>query len=287
MVTWENYEEYMMMAADGELGETELQALQAFVAQHPELKQELAAYMATRLVPDAELVYENKEALMKKGGGGTMSLRNLWVYGAAAAVILMVAITITKQKRNEEGPLPVAHNQTATPAPTTPDSAEELHSNPVNPVTIENVAANKQPVKEEKKTPVIKKPATPAPAQNEYIAKQNPKPAENKTLPKPQSLQPVQEQEAEPQIAVQEPAYTAPVIEKPAKEEMIASANTGKGPKEELPGWLPIREDKKEGAAIIANAVNEKLEKVKKLKDNFKNTDIAFRIGEREFIVKL
>lgn len=287
MVTWENYEEYMMMAADGELGETELQALHAFVAQHPELKQELAAYMATQLVPDTELVYENKESLMKRGGGRTMSLRNLWVSGAAAAVILMVAITITKQKRNEEGPLPVAHNQTATPAPAVPDSAEELHSNPVNPVTIENVATNKQPVKEEKKTPVIKKPATPAPAQNEYIAKQNPKPAENKALPTPQPLQPVQEQEAEAQIAVQEPAYTMPVIEKPAKEEMIASANTGKGPKEELPGWLPIREDKKEGAAIIANAVNEKLEKVKKLKDNFKNTDIAFRIGEREFIVKL
>ena len=52
MITWENYEEYIMMHADGELTPAEENALMAFVNEHPELKKELAAYELTRMTPD-------------------------------------------------------------------------------------------------------------------------------------------------------------------------------------------------------------------------------------------
>jgi len=55
MVNLENYEEYMMMYADGELNEAETKALMDFVDANPELAKELEAYSATKLVPDTEL----------------------------------------------------------------------------------------------------------------------------------------------------------------------------------------------------------------------------------------
>src|SRR5690349_9629178 len=142
MVTWENYEEYMLLEADGELDEAGQKELHAFVAKHPELKKELAAYMATRLQPDTELVFTNKDTLLKKGGSSrTISMRSLWTYGAAAAVLLLVAVTIIKQGSKETS-MPVAHEHATTPAIEPKDSIEELHSKPANPVTIENIANN-------------------------------------------------------------------------------------------------------------------------------------------------
>ena len=38
MVNLENYEEYMLLEADGELTESEQKALHAFIERHPELK---------------------------------------------------------------------------------------------------------------------------------------------------------------------------------------------------------------------------------------------------------
>ena len=74
MVNLENYEEYMMMYADGELNEAETKALMDFVAANPGLAKELEAYSATKLVPDTTMVYANKDQLMKAppAGGRTI-----------------------------------------------------------------------------------------------------------------------------------------------------------------------------------------------------------------------
>ena len=81
MVNLENYEEYMMMYADGELNEAETKALMDFVAANPELAKELEAYSATKLVPDTTMVYANKDQLMKAPpeGGRTIGRRTWWM----------------------------------------------------------------------------------------------------------------------------------------------------------------------------------------------------------------
>jgi hypothetical protein len=48
---------------------------------------------------------------------------------------------------------------------------------------------------------------------------------------------------------------------------------------------LPISKNKKEGASMIASAVTKRVENVT---DNLKDTDIKFKIGNKEiFVVKL
>ena len=51
MISLENYEEYMILHADGELQPAEEQELMAFLDAHPELKAEMTAYDLTRLSP--------------------------------------------------------------------------------------------------------------------------------------------------------------------------------------------------------------------------------------------
>lgn len=65
MITWDNYEEYMMMHADGELKPAEEQALMNFVFEHPELQNELVAYTMTKMTPDNTLTYTQKATLTK------------------------------------------------------------------------------------------------------------------------------------------------------------------------------------------------------------------------------
>jgi anti-sigma factor RsiW len=66
MVTIENYEEYLMMAADGELDGAEQIALNKFLRLHPSLAAEVEAWDTMRLQPDESVVYEAKESLLKK-----------------------------------------------------------------------------------------------------------------------------------------------------------------------------------------------------------------------------
>jgi len=65
MITWDNYEEYMMMHADGELKPAEEQELMNFVFQHPELQNEMVAYTMTKMIPDTSLTYTQKATLTK------------------------------------------------------------------------------------------------------------------------------------------------------------------------------------------------------------------------------
>ena len=65
MITWDNYEEYMMMHADDELKPVEEQELMNFVFQHPELQNEMAAFTMTKMIPDTTLIYTQKATLTK------------------------------------------------------------------------------------------------------------------------------------------------------------------------------------------------------------------------------
>ncbi|MBN8672228.1 MAG: hypothetical protein J0L80_16205 [Chitinophagales bacterium] len=287
MVNLENYEEYMMMYADGELNEAETKALMDFVAANPELAKELEAYSATKLVPDTTMVYANKDQLMKAppAGGRTIGMRTWWMYAAAAAVLLFTVTIMRQGGDTADSPVVVSNTPATTqPVSTQPtqtsvieyntekdSNREELHSNPIGPVTHENNIANTKSKKQKVKTVIEEQPK-----EEIRIAK------EEKTIPAPQ--QPAYKPENEPvqQVIAQQ-------TEKPNKaeeaNEPIEELNQPQKQRRRLIDLLPISKNKREGASMIASAVTKRVENVT---DNLKDTDIKFKIGNKEiFVVKL
>lgn len=291
MVNLENYEEYMMMYADGELNEAETKALMDFVDANPELRKELEAYAATKLLPDTAMVYANKEQLMKTppAGGRTIGMRTWWMYAAAAAVLLF-AVTIFRQGNDTtDSPVVATTDMPATNTQTTPTTipvinnnkqkeatTEELHSNPTGPVNHENnLASSKSGAESRKLRDDSRKPKTII--EEIKIAK------EEKTVLAPQPVYKPEEAPAKELIAQQteKPNSTEPIASAPTEE----ISNEPQKQKRRLLDILPISKQKREGASMIANAVTKRVEKVT---DNFKDTDVTFKIGNKEiFVVKL
>lgn len=59
-----NYEEYFILYTDNELSSEERGAVENFVAENPDLKAELDMLLNTRLLPDEELTFPNKQSLI-------------------------------------------------------------------------------------------------------------------------------------------------------------------------------------------------------------------------------
>lgn len=285
MVTWENYEEYMLLYADNELNEAELKALMAFVEEHPELKKELNAYAATKLIPDEGLVFENKDILLKKGGSNSIALNRWYYYAAAAAILFFAVFIIDRKEASNDNATPIVKTESKTIQPVTGDSAgKDLHSIPVNPVATETTIADNKPVKKE----TIKQPApvkkaleapTPLPQKpkDTYVAQETPKKQET-PIASPVESKPILAQNNQPDIKTETPLVAS------EQNETATTTNERKG----FLAWLPIRKEKKEGVTALADAVNDKLEKVKKLKNNLKDADVTVKIGKTElFVVRL
>ncbi len=99
MIGWENYEEYMMMHADGELQPAEKQELMDFVAAHPDLKAELRAFSLTHLSPDETIVYAGKDLLLKPEPSRRIIAFPQWRrYAIAAGVALLVSLSFYKYR---------------------------------------------------------------------------------------------------------------------------------------------------------------------------------------------
>lgn len=60
-----NYESYLLSYVDNELSGEEKAALEAFLQQHPAIRQELELLQSIRLTPDEEVVFEQKQSLYR------------------------------------------------------------------------------------------------------------------------------------------------------------------------------------------------------------------------------
>ncbi len=99
MIGWDNYEEYMMMHADGELEPAEERELMEFVSAHPELKAELKAYSLTRLSPDETVVYTGKDSLLRtEPAKRVIAFPQWWRYAIAAGVALLLSLSFYKYR---------------------------------------------------------------------------------------------------------------------------------------------------------------------------------------------
>lgn len=63
-----NYETYFLLLVDGELSNEEQVAVDRFVAENPDLAEELSLLKCTQLQPEETIVFKDKEALLKKEG---------------------------------------------------------------------------------------------------------------------------------------------------------------------------------------------------------------------------
>ncbi|MCB0695785.1 MAG: hypothetical protein KDC07_00390 [Chitinophagaceae bacterium] len=290
MVNMTNYEEYMLLYADGELNHEDEQALLAFVAQHPELQAELKAYAATRLQPDTTIVFEGKEDLMKdEPRKGAIWLNGWKTYAAAASVILFIAlfaINHSGEKQTTEQPVTI---QELTPPKTTADTppekaiaqqettveehtlpAKEVHSTkPVDAVAVET----KQ--KTQAQAPVETEPVQQQPRAKpeEKVAVERVQPAVETEKKQPETVIVKTEARGQDEHIKEEPAEEIIAVSEPKKKNRFIASVLGSKPQ--------IFNE-------IETVVNDKVVIAKNVKDQLKDTDVTFRIGKKElFTVRL
>lgn len=101
MVTIDNYEEYLMMAADGELDAAGEAQLKAFLQQHPDLAAEAESWTSLRLQPDTAVVYEEKESLLRHQ---PKKIALGWRIPLAAAASVALALVLLTRGSHQDVP---------------------------------------------------------------------------------------------------------------------------------------------------------------------------------------
>lgn len=282
MVTWENYEEYMLLNADGELNEAEQVSLQAFIALNPELQKEYELYNAVRFTPDSTQVYQQKEMLLKEEPQKkAIAFKGWWAYSAAAGIAALIGIWALKQPAQQSI---VVHNtpNKVAPAIVTPTPAvqeqKELHSSPVKTIAIENNNKQHQPLTiaktKKSKNPEQNNTAKITQPVMEPVVVQ-PQPAPETIAQAPVTETPVQQEDPvivpapQPEIQPEQPK-TIETKTRRAAIDVLALLN---------------RDEAQEGLSEIKGVVSAKLEKAKELKNKIKGTDVSLKLGNKELFV--
>lgn len=120
MITMENYEGWLMRYADGALTREEREAVEAFLEQHPELREEMEEVAGVKVTPVVATL-PGKERLLKKEREGFA----WWRVAAAVALMALAGTTllVLNRKPNEAGPM-VAQAQPAPAVAAEPQEAE-------------------------------------------------------------------------------------------------------------------------------------------------------------------
>lgn len=278
MVTWENYEEYMVLHADGELQATEEEALMAFVAEHPELKDELELCGAVKLAPDTTIVYANKEALMKPvPATKKVIVMPMWQrYAVAAGVAAIICLSVLKFKESGVEPVEVARINTTAPATNNASNGNSTAAEPVieqKPIQDAPIATTEKVSKYE--VVVAAKPKSVRKREEikrEYVAARvvayeqiaELMPAETKALPV--------ENEQMKLVAVN----TLPAV---SLEQQVETKKT-------LFESLPIEDIKKDGMADMAGVLARTYRKMNALKHSITDEkSISVRVEKKQLIV--
>lgn len=120
MITMENYEGWLMRYADGALTREEREAVEAFLEQHPELREEMEEVAGVKVTPVVATL-PGKERLLKKEHKGFA----WWRVAAAVALMVLAGTTllVLNRKPNEAGPM-VAQAQPEPVVAAEPQEAE-------------------------------------------------------------------------------------------------------------------------------------------------------------------
>lgn len=89
-----NYEEWMIDYIEDNLSQEQQKQFAEFLAFHPELKGELELFQQTKLQPDLNIVFANKDALKQKEGGKVIVMTNWVRYAAGIAAVMLLFVGI-------------------------------------------------------------------------------------------------------------------------------------------------------------------------------------------------
>lgn len=89
-----NYEEWMIDYIEGNLSQEQQKQFAEFLAFHPELKGELELFQQTKLQPELNIVFANKDALKQKEGGKVIVMTNWVRYAAGIAAVMLLFVGI-------------------------------------------------------------------------------------------------------------------------------------------------------------------------------------------------
>lgn len=120
MITMENYEGWLMRYADGALTREEREAVEAFLEQHPELREEMEEVAEVKVTPVVATL-PGKERLLKKEREGFA----WWRVAAAVALMALAGTTllVLNRKPSEDGPM-IAQAQPEPAVAAEPQEAE-------------------------------------------------------------------------------------------------------------------------------------------------------------------
>lgn len=285
MVNKENYEEYMVLYADGELNPQEEAALLEYVKLHPNLQAELDLYASTKLMPDETIVYADKEALLKPEGGGRTIFFGGWqTYAAAASVALLVAlffynrrgedITVNDNTNNiaQHDPPVTHHPETNKQPDPKPQNTTLPTTTPKTAIASNNTTKQHQPINRANKNiePI-----------DNSIEKQNRHTQEVVKLET--ATQRYLTSDLRPQVADVGTA-TAPVNTTPSATTSAAVATNNNGNKA-INNYLPVLRDNMGLINGIESTVAQKVDKAKQVATNLKDSEVVLKFGKKEILL--
>lgn len=107
MITDDNYELYFLQYLEGTLRPKERKEVEAFMAQHPDLAEELTLYAEAPIIEkDASVVYANKESLKHQSSMPFRIGSTPWRWSAAAVVLVAVGAIFALRNSNVEPVVP-------------------------------------------------------------------------------------------------------------------------------------------------------------------------------------
>ncbi len=279
MITWENYEEYIMMYADGELQPAEIEALMAFVEQHPELKKELEQYGQVRLVPDADIVFVDKASLQRPSPSKRMAFP-LWTrYSVAAAVLLLIATALFRFMNPGTQVSEIAKVDTAkqVPVPVTNDRAPQVAEAKENTAIAQDSAIAA--------TPVIRNNNTRAVVIHKSVKEQMKKEGE---MPMPvlrQAMEPIEELTMA--VVKEMPSAKAAPVEPEIREvpAYTLAADEEETGKSTFLDRLPIDDLKRNQVKNIAGAVSDAYNEVRAAREDLYRKSISIRVEKKRLLI--
>lgn len=293
MITIDNYEEYMIMQADGELQPHEEQALQAFLLEHPQLQAEMDIYSSIRLEPDHSQIYEHKAALLKpEQEKKTIAFPAFRTYAAAAGIVALLGIGAVVALRNgatNSAGNQVAMNQPAHTTTATHQAAAPVATTPAadTPAALpQHAVPNSNPG-----TQMAAVHTTPGNRQiwnatnNTTAGQAKAQPAETilaATARTPQQLAEIKTAELKT-LPVSTPELQTPMM---AANYELPGMNAQ--PADAKQTWfdkLPLDEGKKKNISNVATAVVNGCEKINTFKERVENNGISLRIQRKNLIV--
>lgn len=147
MINTDNYELYFFQYQEGMLDEAARREVEAFMAQHPELAEEMTLYSEAPVLTAEEVSFPFKESLRRKEGPVLW-----WRYAAAAAVVVgisaTVMLTLPRQERTAPQPLLAEAESVAMPVLQPQPDKVLVDERTARPIAVKPECAQEQAVQE-------------------------------------------------------------------------------------------------------------------------------------------